>query len=79
MVGPREFFRNFIGGGVIVAAQLFCLGIFAFSYLPTFPHQKLEQQITIVVATIMTSVFTLGIVGMFVTSLINEWPGRSAE
>jgi Na+/proline symporter len=79
MVSGREFWRNFIGGGVIVASMLTCLGIFVFNYLPTFPNQKLEQQVTIVVATCMTTIFTLAIIAMFVTSLIYERPGAQAE
>jgi len=79
MVSAREFWRNFIGGGAIVTAQLICLGIFVFNYLPNFPNQKLEQQVTIVVATAMTLIFTFGIVAMFVSSLIYERPGRSEQ
>jgi hypothetical protein len=78
MVSPREFWQDIIGGSTILAAQLVCIGIFAFTYLHKFPDQDVPQQITIVVATIASSLFMLAVVAQLVLSIIYERPREDA-
>jgi hypothetical protein len=79
MVSPREFWKDIIGSSTILATQLVCIGIFAFTYLPKFPDQDVPQQITIVVATIAASLFMLAVVAQLVLSVIYERPREAGE
>ncbi|MCX6022106.1 MAG: hypothetical protein NTZ05_10335 [Chloroflexi bacterium] len=51
----------------------------AAGYLPQFPTLDLAQQITVVVAMVMTGLFTVDVIAMFVVTLVYERPGGAEK